>query len=58
MEVLVMSERKTKFITINISAGIFPSYEEAKKEADAIKQWIIRLCKRKGYSCKAIIRDK
>ena len=50
-----MSERKTKFITINISAGIFPSYEEAQKEADAIKQWIIRLCKKEGYSCKAII---
>ena len=50
-----MSERKTKFITINISAGIFPSYEEAQKEADAIKQWIIRLCKKEGYSCKEII---
>ena len=50
-----MSERKSKFITINISAGIFSSYEEAQKEADAIKQWIIRLCKKKGYSCKAII---
>ena len=41
-----MSKRKTKFISINISAGVFPTYEEAQKEADAIKQWIIRLCEK------------
>lgn len=50
-----MSKRKTKFISINISAGVFPTYEEAQKEADAIKQWIIRLCEKNGYSCRAII---
>ena len=50
-----MSKRKTKFISINISAGVFPTYEESQKEADAIKQWIIRLCEKNGYSCRAII---
>ena len=55
MEVRVMSKRKTKFISINISAGVFPTFDDALKEADAIKQWIIRLCEKNGYSCRGII---
>ena len=47
-----MSARKTKVIKVNISAGTYTSYEEAVKEANAIKRWLIRLCEKKGYSCK------
>lgn len=50
-----MSARKTKVIKVNISAGTYTSYEEAVKEANAIKRWLIRLCEKKGYSCKAVM---
>ena len=50
-----MSERKTKAIAFNISAGTFGSFEEAVKEANSIKIWLARLCERHGYSCKALL---
>lgn len=50
-----MSKRKTKVMSVTISAGTFPNYEAAVKEANAIKAWLVRLCKNKGYSCKCII---
>ena len=50
-----MSKRKTKVMSVNISAGTFATFEEAVKEANAIKIWIVRLCQKRGYSCKARI---
>lgn len=50
-----MSKRKTNIIAFHFSSGIFKSFEEAVKEANAIKIWLGRLCEKKGYSCKAII---
>ena len=50
-----MSKRKTKVMSVNISAGTFATFEEAVKEANAIKIWIVRLCQKRGYSCKAKI---
>ena len=50
-----MSERATRVIEVNISSGILPTFEAARKEADAIKIWLIRFCKKKGYSVKAAI---
>ena len=37
-----MSERATRVIEVNISSGILPTFEAARKEADAIKIWLIR----------------
>lgn len=42
-------------LSVNVAAGTFTSYEDAVKEANAIKIWLQRLCSKKGYSCKAII---
>lgn len=53
--VLSMSARKTGDRAIHVSAGTFPTYEDAVKEANAVKIWLTRLCRRKGYSCKATI---
>lgn len=50
-----MSTRVTKKMSVNISAGTFKTFEEAVKEANAIKGWLNRLCKRKGYSCRVMI---
>lgn len=50
-----MSMRKTNVFSFNVSAGIFKNFNDAVKEANAIKIWLNRLCKKKGYSCKAII---
>ena len=50
-----MSKRKSKVLSFNISAGAFINFEEAVREANAIKIYITRLCIKKGYSCKAII---
>lgn len=50
-----MSARVTKKMSVNISAGTFKTFEEAVKEANAIKGWLNRLCKRKGYSCRVMI---
>lgn len=50
-----MSIRKTKAMSVNISAGVFPTIEDAVREANAIKRWLIRLCEKRGYSCKAKI---
>ena len=50
-----MSARKTKVIKVNIAAGTYTSYEEAVREANALKRWLIRLCEKKGYSCKAVM---
>lgn len=50
-----LSKRRTRVLSVNIAAGTFASYEEAVKEANAIKIWLQRLCSKKGYSCKAII---
>ena len=50
-----MSHRVTRVMTVNISAGVFPTYEAATKEANAIKIWLQRLCEKHGYSCKGAI---
>lgn len=50
-----MSKRVTKVISVNISAGVFPTFETAVKEADAIKIWLVRLCKKYGYAIKGTI---
>lgn len=50
-----MSSRKTKAMSVNISAGTFPTVEDAVREANAIKRWLVRLCEKRGYSCKAKI---
>ena len=50
-----MSKRRTRVLSVNIAAGTFATYEEAVKEANAIKIWLQRLCSKKGYACKAII---
>ena len=52
---LTLSKRVTKVISVNISAGVFPTFETAVKEADAIKIWLVRLCKKYGYAIKGTI---
>lgn len=50
-----MSKRVSRVMSVNISAGVFPTFEAAVKEADAIKIWLVRLCQKHGYSVKATI---
>lgn len=50
-----MSERATNVIEVNISSGVLPTFDEARKAADSIKMWVIRHCREKGYSVKGII---
>ena len=50
-----MSERATNVIEVNISSGVLPSFDDARKAADSIKMWLIRFCREKGYSVKGII---
>ncbi len=48
-------KRRTKVMMITTASGIYKTTQEAIKEANAIKIWLVRLCKSKGYSCQAII---
>ncbi|MBR0088608.1 MAG: hypothetical protein IJP94_02075 [Clostridia bacterium] len=50
-----MSARKAGYRVIHVSAGVFPTLDAARKEADCIKAWLVRRCPKKGYTCKAII---
>ena len=47
-----MSARKSKVVKVNISAGTYKDEEEAVREANAIKRWLIRHCEKNGYSVK------
>lgn len=50
-----MSARQKGYRAIHVSAGTFPTFEAAVKAANALKIWLKRLQKRKGYTCEAII---
>lgn len=50
-----MSARQEGYRAIHVSAGTFPTFEAAVKAANALKIWLKRLLKRKGYTCEAII---
>ena len=50
-----MSAKKEGYRAIHVSAGTFPTFEAAVKAANALKIWLKRLLKRKGYTCEAII---
>ena len=50
-----MSHRVSHVMSVNVSAGIFTSFEEAVAEAEAIVSFLDYHCKKNGYSCKAIV---
>lgn len=50
-----MSTRATHYYSISTSAGIYRNYDEALKEANALKMSLYRECKRNNYSCISFI---
>ena len=42
-------------MSVNVSAGLFTSFEEAVAEAEAIISFLDYHCNKNGYSCKAIV---
>ena len=50
-----MSARKIGLIHISTSSGFYDSFEDAVKDANAIKIRLERLCRQRNYSCIVII---
>ena len=50
-----MSEKKAGHRVIHVSAGVFPTLDAARKEADSLKAWIKRHFPPKGYTCRVVI---